>query len=58
MRLSTDGSREYTCDVRSDIEIDVETGSERVRGRPRPGKEVRKTLIMMNMVSFLSLLAG
>ena len=42
------GRREVRKEVRSEIEVEAGTGRESVEGRLRPGKEVRKTLMVLS----------
>ncbi len=43
-RLSRLGRRSVSCGVRSAMGAEAATGRDRVDGKPRPGKEVRRTL--------------
>lgn len=56
-RLVVKGKRSESRDVRSEIGDDDEIGSERVEGRLRPGKDVRRTLIILGAIVELSLQA-
>lgn len=47
-RLLSCGRRADSCEVRSDIGVDAGTGIERVGGRLSPGKDVKRTLIVLD----------
>lgn len=49
-RLFVFGRRSTSCEVRSDIGVDANTGRDRVDGRLRPGKEVKRTLIILGAI--------
>ena len=44
-RLSRRGRRLVSCAVRSAMDVEAATGRDRVAGKPRPEKDVRRTLI-------------
>lgn len=53
VRMSRDficGRRSNSCCLRSVIGVEACTGSDRVEGSPRPGKEVRKTLTVFGSI--------
>lgn len=49
-RLLICGRRSLSWEVRSDMEVDGDTGRDRVEGRLRPGKDVKRTLIMVGAI--------
>ena len=57
-RLFTAGRRDSRAVVRSEIVELEEKGRESVRGRPRPGKEVMRTLIVCGAISFVCIRYG
>ncbi len=50
-RWLTGGSRDDSCDVRSCIDAVDGRGSESVDGRPRPGKEEMRTLMVVGAIA-------
>ena len=57
-RLLMRGNRSESRDVRSEIGDAEEMGSERVEGRSRPGKAVRRTLIVLCAILMMALPAN
>ena len=49
-RLLICGRRSEIWDVRSEILVEADTGMERVEGRFSPGKEVKKTFIVLGAI--------
>lgn len=49
-RLLVPGNRSESRDVRSEMGDDGKMGSESVEGRLRPGKDVRRTLIIVGAI--------
>ena len=45
------GSRSESCCLKSVIEVELSIGRDRVDGKPRPGNEVKKTLIIRGAIS-------
>jgi len=50
-RVLSEGRRAARRVVRSEIGVEAGIGTERVLGRLRPGKEVRKTLMILSVIS-------
>ena len=53
VRMSRDficGRWPDSCCLRSVMGVEASTGSDRVEGSPRPGKEVKKTLIVLGPI--------
>lgn len=44
------GRRSDSCCLRSVMGVEASTGSDRVEGNPRPGKEVKKTLTVLELI--------
>ena len=49
-RLLSCGRRADSCEVRSDIGVDAGDGRERVGGRLSPGKDVKRTVIVLDAI--------
>lgn len=45
-RESMCGSRSESCCLKSMIEVELSIGKDKVDGKPRPGNEVKKTLMI------------
>lgn len=52
-RESMCGSRSESCCHNSVIEVELSIGRDKVDGKPRPGKEVKKTLIIREAISII-----
>lgn len=50
-RESICGSRSESCCLKSMIEVELSIGRDKVDGRPRPGNEVKRTLIIRGAIS-------